>query len=128
MTKIAYIIRGLPGSGKTTLANELTKHNVAADNWFDIHNKGVFDAKYLKDAHQFCEDEFTIYCNEQLPVVAVHNTFVKTWQYQKYVDIAKERGYQVFVITVHNHHGSQSIHGVPKNKIDEMKSNFQMNL
>ena len=129
MTKIAYIIRGLPGSGKTTLAQELApESNMAADDWFDQFNEGKFDPNHLKDAHAWCKNKFTQFCENSEEVVAVHNTFIETWQYEDYVHVAEQLGYMVFVITAHNHHDSNSEHGVPSNKIEQMRRNFEMNL
>ena len=129
MTKIAYIIRGLPGSGKTTLAQQLAPDfNVAADEWFDKFNDGKFDPNYLKDAHTWCKNEFVHFCENNEPVVAVHNTFTRKHEYEDYVHIAKQIGYQVFVITTHNHHGSDSLHQVPSDKIEQMRKRFEMNL
>ena len=129
MTKIAYIIRGLPGSGKTTLSQHLAPYaNVAADEWFDKFNDGEFNPKYLKNAHDWCKNEFYHFCKNDESVVAVHNTFIKTWEYESYVNIAKHFGYQVFVITTHNHHDGDSEHSVPNEKINEMRNNFETNL
>ena len=126
--KICYVIRGLPGSGKTTLAKSLTQAEVAADVYFDIENNGEFDPALLKKAHQFCYDVFDHLCYTQHPVVAVHNTFTRKWEYEDYVECAERHGYRVHVITVENHHGSSSIHNVPDNTIEKMRSRFELNL
>ena len=127
--KIAYIIRGLPGSGKTTLAQKLApKSNVAADDWFDFFNDGVFNPEKLKRAHQWCKEVFTEFCQENDEFVAVHNTFTQNWEYQPYIDIAEKHGYVVHVIVVENHHGNESVHGVPKDAINKMRNRFEINL
>lgn len=52
------IVRGLPGSGKTTLAKNLTKDNgvyFESDMFFSQDGTYVFDAYKLKDAHAWCK-------------------------------------------------------------------------
>lgn len=127
--KVAYIIRGIPGSGKTTFANEVApEHNVAADDWFDTFNDGKFDASMLKDAHHYCGKVFMDFVESEQSPIAVHNTFTRISEYEWYKDIAEKHGYTVFVITVENHHGNLSTHNVPSETIKKMKDRFELTL
>ena len=41
--KRLYLVRGVPGSGKTTFAKSLgIRHNYEADMWFDKFNNGIY--------------------------------------------------------------------------------------
>ena len=55
--KNLYIIRGLPGSGKSTIAKSLGKswQIFEADQFFMKNGKYEFDGSKLKDAHDWCK-------------------------------------------------------------------------
>ena len=61
MTKKLILIRGLSGSGKTTLADMIcTDENscisISVDDYFyDEEDNYEFDAKQLKEAHEWCK-------------------------------------------------------------------------
>ncbi len=57
MENTLYIVRGIPGSGKSTFAKTLGGQHYEADMFF-IDENGVynFDFTKIKDAHQWCID------------------------------------------------------------------------
>jgi predicted kinase len=114
--KTLYIIRGLPGSGKSSLAELLTEFAYSADDFFNLYHDGVFKPELLKEAHAWCfekvKDELRHFDD-----VAVANTFTQLWEMQPYLDLAKEFGYTPFVITCENNFGS--VHGVPATTMDK---------
>src|SRR5690554_7497102 len=55
MTKTLYIVRGLPGSGKSTLGLKIADiYSFAADDFFDENYGGKFIPSKLSQAHQWC--------------------------------------------------------------------------
>jgi hypothetical protein len=46
----------------------------------------------------------------------------------EYFDLAKQYGYQVFTIIVENRHGGVNEHGVPDEKLEQMKNRFEVKL
>lgn len=123
-----FLIRGLPGSGKTTLARRL--HNVAtisADDFFYLQNCGKykFDASKLSEAHQYCQDQ-TLLCLELGVSVAVHNTFSQSWEARPYFEMAQKLNVQVQIIECQGNFGS--VHGVPKETIEKMKDRWEKTL
>jgi len=125
--KTLYIVRGLPGSGKSSLAKKLTELVYSADDFF-TNKKGEynFNAKLLGKAHEWCwgkvRDAMFIGAN----AVAVANTFTQAWEAEKYYQIAEEYGYSVFVIECQNDFGN--VHDVPKESIDAMKERWEKDL
>lgn len=126
MRQKLIIIRGLPGSGKSTLAKEYAEQGFShyeADMFF-INNDGeyVFDAGKLKKAHEWCYDNVSndLFFGES---VVVSNTFVKKWEFKRYIEFAKKFNIEVEILTCSGNYGS--IHDVPIETIDKMKNNWE---
>ncbi len=129
MEKILYIVRGCPGSGKSTFAKQLTSNVFEADHFFyDENCVYKFDISKIKDAHQDCQNKVrnTMYSN--IPTIAVSNTFTQEWEMKPYFELANEYGYKVFTVVVENRHGGKNIHGVPEDKLEVMKNRFEIKL
>ena len=60
--------------------------------------------------------------------IVVSNTFTQEWEMQPYLDLAKEYKYQVHSIIVENRHGGVNVHGVPEEKLVQMKDRFEVKL
>lgn len=122
------LIRGVVGAGKSTFAKIIAPDaNVAADDWFDSFNQGVFDVSKLKEAHSWCKafTEAMLKLGHS-PVIAVHNTFTQEWEMKPYIDLAEKHGYRVHTIIVENRHGSDSIHNVPDETKQKMINRFEV--
>lgn len=118
------ICRGLPGSGKSSLARTLAPNaNFAADDYFEVEGEYRFDPALLGEAHQQCMDNVRAAMEAGEPVVAVHNTFSKAWEAAAYFRMAEECGYSVFVVEAQNDFGN--VHGVPEGAIQAMKARWE---
>jgi len=129
MEKVLYIVRGIPGSGKSTFAKTLTSNVFEADHYFyDNDGNYNFIPSEIKQAHKECQ-EFVRYAMESsFEKIAVSNTFTQEWEMQPYIDMAKEYDYKVFSVIVENIHGGKNIHNVPDDKIKQMKERFSIKL
>ena len=87
-----------------------------------------FDPTKIKDAHQWCQGMVKGDMILEYPKIVVSNTFTQEWEIESYVNMAKEYGYIVFSVIVENRHGGVNEHGVPEDKIQTMKSRFEINL
>lgn len=130
MKKIMYLIRGIPGAGKSTLAMHLVERCCchAADDYFMVdEGKGKqsyhFDANKLPQAHRACLETVKRNIRDQQPRIAVHNTFVKRKHMQPYFEIANANGYEVVEITVKSNF--KNIHNVPAEVVERMKGEFE---
>lgn len=135
--KILTLVRGLPGSGKSTFAELITNEFsiCEADKFFtDKGGNYNFDATKLPQAHKWCREQVEIRMkdnevNEQFyPHIVVSNTFTKEWEMSEYFELAKKYGYKVFTIIVENRHGGVNQHGVPSDKVEQMKNRFEVKL
>lgn len=114
------LIRGLPGSGKTTKAmgyvNDGYKH-YEADQFFLVDGKYQFDAQKLPEAHAWCLDQ----TREALAAgefVCVANVFVVVEDIRPYTELNVD--YQV----VEANYPGRSIHKVPADKLRAMQSSW----
>lgn len=134
--KNLYIIRGLPGSGKSTIAKSLGKpwQIFEADQFFMKNGKYEFDGSKLKDANDWCKRKVQYWMHPSLvkPLffrnIVISNTFTQEWEMRFYQIIAKKYGYRVHTIIVENRHGGVNTHGVPEEKLEQMKERFQIKL
>jgi predicted kinase len=133
--KNLYLLRGLPGSGKSTLAREIGDGFVEADMFFISDGEYKFDGSKIKDAHAWCKSTvrewMEINSNTwgiEYANIAVSNTFTQEWEMEDYYRLAKEYGYKVFSMIVENRHGGVNQHGVPEEKLEQMKNRFEIKL
>jgi len=135
--KILTLVRGLPGSGKSTFANTITnKFSICeADKFFyDKEGNYNFDGSKLRQAHEWCRNQVeTRMKDNQLnpqfyPEIVVSNTFTQEWEMEAYYKLAEQYGYKVFSIIVENRHGGVNEHGVPADKLEQMRNRFEVKL
>lgn len=128
-----YIVRGLPGSGKSTFAKSLGGTHFEADQFFMVDGEYKFDGSKIKEAHKWCQDSVhtaMLLNNTALlnPVIVVSNTFTQEWEMKPYYDMADYFDYKVFSIIVENRHQGINQHGVPEDKLQTMKDRFEIKL
>ena len=129
MEKILTICRGIPGSGKSTFAKTLGGQHYEADMYFiDEEGNYNFDVTKIKDAHQWCQSFVETDMELEYPKIVVSNTFTQDWEMEPYFKLAKEYGYTVFTIVVENRHGGVNQHGVPEDKLEQMRNRFSIKL
>lgn len=126
------LIRGLPNSGKSTLAMDICDTYIRAD-WFEadhyfesfdendelVYN---FDASQLSNAHDWCYTEAANSLKEG-NLVIVSNTFTTIKEMQPYVDLAKQFDAELQVITCTGVIGDNG-HGVPASTVEKMRNRF----
>jgi predicted kinase len=126
--KELFLLRGLPGSGKSTLAKSLGGKHFEADMWFVRDGEYKFDATKLRDAHEWCRSSVGGLMINGEPRLVVSNTFTQEWEMEAYYKLAEEYDYRVYSVIVENRHGGANEHGVPQEKLEQMKERFQIKL
>ena len=123
------LIRGLPGSGKTKLAEELMRAypgSVHAEaNQFFEDDAGNFnwDSKRLKDAQYFCLDKVASAMASGVEHIIVANTFHKRSYMEPYIQLARDFGYSVDILVCSSTH--ENIHNVPLSTMRTMRTTFE---
>jgi predicted kinase len=127
-----FLIRGLPNSGKTTLAEEIAWTQHAADDYFESLAKEqgktyseVFDPKLLGEAHKACQEAVEDEMAGSYHNIAVHNTFSQEWELKPYLDLAEKHNFKVFVLTIEKHHNNSNDHEVPEEAITRMVDRWE---
>ena len=130
------LLRGLPGSGKSTLAKIILQLRstddpevLSADDFFeDKEGDYNFDPTKLKEAHNYCQFRCSERMRQQKARIVVANTFTQEWEMDEYFKMAERYNYRVHTVIVENRHGNENVHGVPEDKLQQMKNRFQIKL
>lgn len=127
-----YLIRGIPGSGKSSLAHILLANQVV-DDWLEADEYFVNDGVYLfnpyklKEAHEWCQERTRVILSHGYSL-AVSNTSTTEQEVETYRKIAEEYNAKFISLIVENRHGGENIHNVPEEKIQQMKKRFSFKL
>lgn len=132
------IIRGLPGSGKSTKAREILINGIdngintitsfnhfEADMFFDHSGEYKFDMKFLKNAHTWCFNNalYKLMHNEN---VIVSNTFTTYREMEQYLKLVNRiPNLEVSVISMKGEYNS--IHDIPEEVMQRMKLRWEDN-
>lgn len=135
MGKRLWLFRGVPGCGKSTAAHYASGGSgpiFSADMFFESYENGGlvyrFDGSKLKEAHENCRRLTDQAMLGGVSDIYVTNTFTQEWEMETYYKLAEAYGYTVFSMIVENRHNGENIHGVPPEKVQEMKDRFSIKL
>ncbi len=133
MTPSLILLRGLPGSGKTTLAIVLSDDGktpvFSVDDYFTDSN-GDYHFNYSENhlAYKQCQNNAESAMKDRVQKIIVDNTFTLEWELEPYFKMAGFHGYRVFVLTVENRHGGSNSHGISQEQIEKMAAKYQVKL
>ena len=90
--KELFLLRGVPGAGKTTLAKSIGGTHLESDMYFvdSITGEYIFNPNKLKDAHQWCQESVLSFMIAGESKIVVSNTFTQKWEMDPYYKIAKD--------------------------------------
>jgi predicted kinase len=126
-----YLVRGLPGAGKSTLAMSLFNSGLVqnifeADQWF-VENCTEFRSEFLRQAHLLCQHRTSLSLNQGFSC-CVSNTSTTEKEVQVYQDIATSSGAKFVSLVVENRNNTKSIHCVPDETLEKMRNRFTFKL
>ncbi len=128
----AYIMRGVPGSGKSAVARELKGEKgeiFSTDNYFYKDGVYCFDPALLVKNHAENFEAFSFAIHDRVPVVICNNTNVKHEHYEPYARVAREAGYLVVIVTLPHPDplvaAMGNEHNVPEYSIRKMIANWE---
>ena len=115
------MIRGLPGSGKSTMARALVCQgyiHFEADMYFEVNGQYQYDASRIRDAHNWCQKM----AREALAAgrrVVVSNTFTQLRELEPYLAMTR-------TVRIIEARGTwQNVHGVPAEMLERMAQRWE---
>ena len=138
-TKAMYCLRGLPGNGKSQLANRVacsvdtyeTSIICSADDFFTDEKTGIYKwyPEGLGQAHTQCQSNAEVAMIKETNVVIIDNVASKRRNVELYKQMAGRYGYHFIEIMVGNLDVETSFkrntHGVPLKTIQAMADNWE---
>ena len=139
MSKQMFIIRGLSGCGKSTIAKSLIEKGkieadcvFESDMWFcqNILGEYRFNSSKLPVAHAWCQQS-TEKALAEGKSVAIANTFTEKWEMKPYVVMARKLNVEIKIIDVFDggltdaELAKRNTHGVPEKVISQMRARYQ---
>lgn len=133
MNKSLIILRGLPGAGKSTLANILAEKKYpvfSIDDYFTNTVSGEYDFDFTQNhlAYQLCLGNCEAAMKEGVEKIFLDNVFSLEWEIEPYFKLAKNFSYTIFVLTVENYHGNKNVHGVSEEQIKKIANKYKVKL
>ncbi|GGI84229.1 hypothetical protein GCM10007978_22430 [Shewanella hanedai] len=144
--RLAIIMRGLPGSGKSHWVEEFVASQpieirsrvfgsgyFSTDNYFYRNGQYQFDARRLSEYHQKNLAGFIQALSEREPLVICDNTNLAKWESIAYETAARSHGYQVRLVLIGSPESpdhqalcaKRNRHGVPLAQIERMANQFE---
>lgn len=123
--KFLYILRGVPGCGKTALANTFADIVLEADQYWYVNGEYRFDGARRGEAHKDCQRKCLEAMQKGIQKIAIANTSSKSDEMKPYRQFAELYGYTVFIIIVENRHDGINEHKVPEGVLKQMEENIR---
>lgn len=136
-SKILYMMRGLPGSGKSSIAKDLGLGGAifSTDDFFIINGKYQYDPSMIGHAHTWNQGRAKKAMRDGISPIVIDNTNIEGWQMKPYVGEAIAHGYRVEIVEPNTawkfdaeELAKRNTHKVPLDIIQEMVEKWEPNL
>jgi len=133
MSGVLVIMRGLPGSGKSTLVRHTYGQSpvFSTDDFFMEDGKYNFRPWLIGQAHNENMCKVMEAMMDDIPVIVVDNTNTQRWEYSVYLYMAQAMGYAVEINDLYDggltdkELFERNTHGVPLEAIAKMRERYE---
>jgi len=137
---VMVILRGLPGSGKSSLAAKMIKtahHGVSlsTDEFFIKRGVFTFKPELLGDAHAWNQRRAKDAVKDKMMLVIIDNTNTMAWEMRPYVELGLNNNYKVHIMEPDTAWkfkpkvlALKNSHNVPKQKIEIMLDRYEKDI
>jgi len=130
--KKMIILRGIPGSGKTTYTQRVLEQAqeviCSADHYFIREGVYQFSPADIGKAHEASQQKARKLCSSGAKTLIIDNTNTKKWEFEPYLKMAAEYGYTVEVVRFIlpcKIAAKRNLHGVPEKNVERMMERFE---
>lgn len=95
--KRLIVMRGLPGSGKSTKAKQLGENGIilSTDDFWDVAGEYKYDKERIAEAHQWNQQRAKQFMQHGETLIVIDNTNVNAYEMKPYVQMAQRFGYDI---------------------------------
>jgi predicted kinase len=130
---VLILLRGLPGTGKSTLATSLAENKypvISVDDYFINPHTQTYVFEFAKNhlAYKSCEERTEAHMKQDTPKIFIANTFTMDWELTPYFKLANTYKYQLHVVTVEKYHSGKNVHDVTEEQLNKMAEKYKVKL
>ncbi len=134
--KTCYIMRGLPGSGKSSFAEKIVAKSpdakiVSTDHYFSKNGVYQFKPAELASAHKITQTIAETYFGNNHPIVLIDNCNVTYEHMRPYIELALKNGYDIRLVEPPTKWKydlktctDKTLHGVPQSHMENMQNQW----
>ena len=131
--KTMLILRGTPGSGKSSFAlllSNIYPNSVTCSQDAFMYEGGEYkwSPEKVKMAVEQCYKQAEDNMISGTGLIIIDNTHCKDEYVERYVNLAKQHDYEVVSLVVENRHEGKNVHGVGEKTVNNMRNNLLKSL
>jgi len=126
------LMRGLPGSGKSHIANTLGGQVLSTDDFFTTDDGYDFEPTQIGQAHLWNQQRTETAMMAGIPTIVVDNTNIMFWEMKPYILLAEKYGYEIEWVEAQSEWAwnaeechKRNQHGVPLAVIQTMLNKYE---
>lgn len=126
------LMRGLPGSGKSHIANTLGGRVLSTDDFFTTDDGYDFEPTQIGQAHLWNQQRTETAMMAGIPTIVVDNTNIMFWEMKPYILLAEKHGYEIEWVEAQSEWAwnaeechKRNQHGVPLAVIQTMLNKYE---